>query len=71
METMHRVKELAAEQQMSLYQLAEACEIPYDTLKRANRRNSQLRMSTIEKICNGVGITVNEFFEDAGRCGEP
>ena len=42
MNTVARMKELADERELSLFQLAQLCEINYNTLKRAEERNSQL-----------------------------
>ena len=38
--------------------------VPYSTLKNAEKRGSQLAVSTIEKICDSLGMTMSEFFKD-------
>lgn len=68
MDTMKRVYELINERHMSLYKLAQSCNIPYSTLKNTIQRNGQLTVDTIERICVGLGIPMQEFFaEEVGR----
>ena len=62
MDTMKRVNELVEERNMSLYRLAKTCDIPYSTLKNTIKRNGQLTVDTIERICQGLGIPKYEFF---------
>ena len=62
MDTMKRVKELVKERNMSLYRLAKTCDISYSTLKNTVSRNGQLTVDTIERICQGLGIPMYEFF---------
>ena len=63
--TLARVQELAAERDLNFHALAEKCRVPYSTLKSAKKRNSQLRMDTIEQICEGLEITLYDFFVGA------
>lgn len=63
-ETMERVKELAAEHELTMFQLAELCGVPYQTLKRAEDRNGQLKVDTIERICRGLRMPVRDFFPE-------
>ena len=60
MDTLARVKELA--DTSSLYQIAMMCDIPYSTLKNAEKRNGQLSLDSIERICDKLGVPVYEFF---------
>ena len=62
MNTSERMAELAAQKKMSLKKLAEVSDVPYSTLKNAKMRGTQLSVDTIESICNGLGITLSEFF---------
>lgn len=64
MDTMARVKEIAQERDLSLYQLAQLCDIPYWTLKRTDERNGQLAVNTIERICIGLRMPMSAFFEE-------
>ena len=62
MDTMARVKQIAEERELSLFQLSQLCDISYNTLKRTEERKGQLTVSTIEKICIGLRIPMSEFF---------
>ena len=62
MNTIERVKELANERNLTLCGLALMCDIPSSTLKYTARRGGQLSLDTIERICDGIGISLSEFF---------
>lgn len=62
MNTIERVKELAIERDLTLYRLAQICDIPYSTLKNTELRNGQLGVDTIERICIGLDIPLYQFF---------
>ena len=64
MNSIERTKELAQERNISLLALAEKSNISYSTLRKAAQRQSQLRLDTIERICDGLDITVKQFFMD-------
>ena len=66
MNTMNRVIELVDDRGLTLYKLAMLCDIPYSTLKNTERRQGQLTIDTIERICQGLGITMAEFFSEGG-----
>ena len=66
MNTVARVKELGAERNLTLFRLSVICDIPYSTLKNTERRHGQLTIDTIERICEGLGITMAEFFSEKG-----
>ena len=59
---MARVKQIADERELSLFQLSQLCDISYNTLKRTEDRKGQLTVNTIEKICIGLRIPMSEFF---------
>ena len=67
MDTIARAKEIAQERDLSMFQLAELCDIPYNTLKRTEERNGQLTVNTIEKLCIGLRIPMSAFFEESAR----
>ena len=66
MNTIARVKELAAERQLSLHGLARLCSVPYSTLKNTELRGGQLTVDTIEQICRGLDIPLFLFFIGKG-----
>ena len=71
MDTIKRVHDLAEERGISVYQLAQQCDISYSTIKSAEKRGTQLRCDTVERICAALGITMQVFctepVESAGR----
>ena len=66
-DTMQRVRELADERGLTLYQLSIISRISYNTLKLAENRGGQLNVETIECICKGLRITMSDFFADAEK----
>ncbi len=66
MDTIARVKELAAERNLSMLKLARVCDVPYSTLKNTEKRSGQLTVDTIERICVGLDIPMSLFFTERG-----
>ena len=64
MDTLGRVYDLIAEQDMTLYQLAKMSDVSPSTLRNTKRREGQLKIDTIERICTALGITLSEFFAE-------
>ena len=65
MDTIKRVQDLMQERDMNLCVLAKKCGISYSTIQTTARRGGQLSVETIEKICQGLGITLNDFFDSS------
>ena len=63
MDTLGRVYDLIAEREMTLYQLARLSDVSPSTLRNTKRREGQLKVETIERICAALGITLSEFFD--------
>ncbi len=64
MDTVKRVYELAQKNGISLYQLAQKSGISYSTIKTTEKRGGQLKVDTIERICQALGIPLSAFFAD-------
>lgn len=62
METVQRVYELAAERNISINRLAEMSGISVSTIKTTKNRGGQLKIDTIERICNALNIPLYAFF---------
>ncbi len=60
---MQRVYELLTERDMSLLKLSSLSDISYSTFKMTERRNGQLSVDTIERVCRALGISMAQFFE--------
>ena len=64
MDTMRRVNDLISQRNMTLYQLAKISDVSSSTLRNTKRREGQLSIDTIERICTALGITLSEFFAE-------
>ena len=64
MDTLGRVYDLIAQRNMTLYQLAKISDVSPSTLRNTKRREGQLKIDTIERICAALGITLSEFFAE-------
>ena len=65
MDTVKRVYDLIDERKITLYQLAQNSGISYSTIKMTEKRGGQLKVDTIERICDALSISMSDFF--AGR----
>lgn len=61
-QTLLRIQELCDEKNWSLYKLAKSSKVPYSSLSNMFLRNTQPTISTLEKLCDGLGITMSMFF---------
>ncbi|MBQ6162985.1 MAG: helix-turn-helix transcriptional regulator [Clostridia bacterium] len=60
-----RILNLCKEHGLSLNMLATVSGITQSTLQNVTSgRNKSTTVSTVKKICDGLGITVREFFDD-------
>lgn len=62
MDSLARLNNLLIERDMSLFALSKASGIRYSTFNAAKRRNGQLSVDTIERVCNTLHIPLYEFF---------
>lgn len=58
-----RIQELCAERGWSYYQLAKASGITYSTLSTMINKQNMPSLPTLQKLCNGFGISITDFFE--------
>ena len=70
MDTIKRVQDLMQERDMNLCVLTKSvltkkCGISYSTIQSTARRGGQLSVETIERICQGLGITLKDFFDSS------
>ncbi len=60
-----RIFDLVDEHGLTVNSLATASGITQSTLNNiVNGRNKSTTASTIKKICDGLGITIQDFFDD-------
>lgn len=48
----------------SIYKLAKESDIPYSSLNNIFVRNTMPTVSTLMKLCNGLGVSMSDFFKD-------
>ena len=61
-----RIMDLCQQRSLNINQLSLMCGITQSTLNNiVNGRNRSTTVSTIQKICDGLGINIQEFFASA------
>ncbi len=59
-----RILDLCAQKQITVNKLATSCGITQSTLHNIiSLRNQSVTISTVKKICDGLDITLAEFFD--------
>ncbi|MGN0480835.1 MAG: helix-turn-helix domain-containing protein [Lachnospiraceae bacterium] len=59
-----KVRQLCNDKNWTMYRLAKESDIAYSNLNNMMNRNTQPSIPTLKKICNGLGLTLSEFFDD-------
>lgn len=59
-----RIQELCQARSWTYYRLAKASGIPYSTLNTMLHKTNIPSVPSLTKICNGLGITLAQFFSD-------
>ena len=57
-----RIQELCHSRSWTYYRLAKESGIPYSTLSTMLRKTNAPTVHTLQKLCNGFGITLEQFF---------
>ena len=60
---MDRIRALLEYKHWTIYRLAKEAKLPYSSLNNIFARNSCPSIATLEKICNGLNISLSDFFE--------
>ncbi|MBQ7597100.1 MAG: helix-turn-helix transcriptional regulator [Clostridia bacterium] len=61
-----RILNLCLERQITVNKLSTICGITQSTLNNiVSGRNKSVTVSTVKKICDGLNISIQEFFQDA------
>ncbi len=64
-----RIKQLCKENKITLNRLSTLCGITQSTLNNViSGRNNSTTISTIKKICDGLNISIQDFFNDEIFC---
>lgn len=61
-DVLNRIQTLLNEREWTLYRLAKESGITYSSLSSLFKKDNQPTISTLEKICTGLNISLNEFF---------
>lgn len=69
MDTVKRAQSLIAQRHMTMHQFADMSGIAYSTINTAQRRGGQLKIDTIERICDALDIPLSEFFTEESKKG--
>lgn len=64
MDTLERLNRLLDDRGWTVYRLAKNCGLSESTLANVFRRNTVPSITTLERICDGFGITLSQFFAD-------
>ena len=64
MDILKRLTDERAKRNWSEYQLAKNSDITQSTISTWYRKNMQPSISSLEKICAGLGITLSQFFSE-------
>ena len=59
-----RIKELCEKKQMSMYALSQKTNISQSSLSNLMKRGSIPTFFTLDRICEGLGITLAQFFAE-------
>ena len=64
MEILNKITELRVSKGWSEYELAKNSGLPQSTISSWYRKNMLPSISSLEKICSGLGITLSQFFSE-------
>lgn len=64
MDVLARLRELLNERGWTEYRLSKECGLAQSTIGNIYRRNTVPSLATLETLCNGLGITMAQFFAE-------
>lgn len=64
MNCLDKLNKLMKQRKMTHYRLAKASNVPLSTINSMFKNNNSPTIPTLEGLCNGLGITLYEFFYD-------
>ena len=62
-----RLNQLMEERGMTTYSLAKAANVSWNTVKNYSVRNTKPTLATLTMLCEGLGITLAQFFDPDGN----
>ena len=69
MDVKARLQQLMDERGWTIYKVAKAADIPWSTVRNMFKRNTEPSIATLECICNGMGMTLPQFFDVDNQMG--
>lgn len=63
---LERIESIRSKKGISKYKLAKDAKIPYSTLTNMYKKDTMPTLPTLQKICEGLDITMAQFFSDEG-----
>lgn len=63
MNTEERLRELMEERGLNMYSLAKRSNLSWNTVKNIFSQKSKPTLTTLEMLCDGLGITLAQFFD--------
>ena len=63
-DVIQHIQDLCRERDWSYYRLAKESDIPYSTLNNMINRTNIPTIPTLQKLCDGFGITLSDFFTE-------
>ena len=59
-----RLKQLMDERDLNMYSLAKRSRLSWNTIKNIFSRSTNPTVTTLSMLCDGLGITLSQFFEE-------
>ena len=60
----NRLKQLMDERDLNMYSLAKRSGLAWNTIKNIFSRSTNPTVTTLSMLCDGLGITLSQFFEE-------
>ena len=69
MDVKRRLQDLMDERGWTIYHIAKEAGIPWSTVRNMFVRDTDPSMKTLECVCNGLGISLSQFFDTENKMG--
>ena len=69
MDVKARLQQLMDERGWTIYRVAKEAGIPWSTVRNMFKRNTEPSIQTLECLCNGMGMTLSQFFDEDNSMG--